>query len=90
MAYSISEKVAPTTFGNKRVAVLSCVADAAEANIDSTLQAVDWVTITPKSLTAGEIGIQIGADSSGTADANVVGVSNVTSGDEFYLTCYGR
>ena len=81
MAFSVAV-IDKTVFGNKAVRVLSCVADSAAESIDTGLDAIDFIQATHKSMTSG-------AGKFGFSGGNVV-VSGVASGDEFYVTVYGR
>ena len=52
MAWNVSV-VEKTVLGNKRVNVLSCVADSAESNISTGFSVVDYFLTGPKSLSTG-------------------------------------
>lgn len=78
-----------TTFGNKAVQVLSCVADAATQTVSTDLGAVNWVSYSPKSMTA-EPKLAINEGPGGTSIGGTIAVTGLTSGDEFWLTVYGR
>lgn len=83
MAFSIAQ-IDQTVIGDKRVVVLSCVADGASEAVETGLSAVDWANVTPKSMsTAGD-------NPKFSFSGSTVVASNITSGDEFYLTCYGH
>lgn len=79
-----------SVFGNKQVQIYSCVADAATGTIVTGLNAVDAIQVTYKSMTSGASKFKMNIGVSGTAIAGTVAVTGVTSGDEFYLTVYGR
>lgn len=89
MAFTVAN-IAQSTFGNKRVVVLSCVADAATQAIDTGLSGIDFIQYTPKSMTSAAAKFRINSDASGDASAGYVGVSGVANGDEFWLTVYGH
>lgn len=82
MAFSKSE-LDQTVFGDKRVIVYSCVADGASDTVGTGLKKVIYAHVTPKSMSSTNMGKYSFSGSS-------VVVSNIASGDEFYLTCYGR
>ena len=88
MAYTVAT-IDQSVQGDKRVVVLSCVADAATQAIDTGLSAVDFISYSPKSMTA-EPKIMLNQLAAGTASVGTVSVSGVTSGDEFWLVCYGH
>ena len=82
MAFSIAQ-IDQTVIGDKRVVVLSCVADGASEAVETGLSAVDWANVTPKSMSSSNLGKY-------SFSGSTVVVSNIASGDEFYLTCYGH
>jgi translation initiation factor 1 (eIF-1/SUI1) len=79
-----------TTFGNKSVQVYSCVADGATGTVVTGLQTVDFIQVTYKSMSSGASKFKTNLGTSGTAIAGTVAVTGVASGDEFYMTVYGR
>jgi hypothetical protein len=79
-----------TTFGNKSVQVYSCVADGATGTVVTGLQSVDFIQVTNKSMTTGATKFKTNVGVSGTAIAGTVAVTGAASGDEFYITVYGR
>ena len=89
MAFTVAT-IDKSVLGDKRVVVLSCVADAATQAIDTGLSALDFIQYTPKSMTTAAAKFALNANASGTASAGYIGVSGVASGDEFWVTCYGH
>lgn len=87
MAWSLTKT--QTVFGDQRVVMIDVVPDGAEANIETGLGVVTAFSMGIKSLTALAT-LDINVDSSGTADNGTIGASGFTSGDEFFLVCYGR
>ena len=79
-----------TVVGNKQVQIYSCVADAATGTIVTGFQAIDAVSYCPKSMTTGAAKIKWNVGVSGTSTAGTIAVTGVASGDEFYLTVFGR
>lgn len=79
-----------TVFGNKQVQIYSCVADGATGTIVTGFNAVDAIQVTFKSMTSGASKWRMNSLVSGTATAGTIAVTGVTSGDEFYITVYGR
>ena len=89
MAIDVSV-VERTVFGNKAVQVLSCVADAATQTVSTDLGAINFIQYTPKSMTTAAAKFAINALPAGTAAGGSIAVTGVASGDEFWLTVYGR
>lgn len=90
MAWTITRE--KTTFGNKKVVLITAVSDAAETNLDTGLSYVDAFTIGFKSCSTGTALPHMAANknSSGTASNGKIGISGVTSGDEYFIVAYGR
>lgn len=82
--------VAQTVFGNKRVQVYNCTADAASGAVTSSLNVVEWFEYTVQSCaTAGgthKMNLTIGS----AACNGCVFVSSVANGDNFFMTIYGH
>lgn len=77
--------------GNKRVHVVSCVADAATQNIDTGLSQIDHFVMGKQSVTAGTNQVvYANSGAGGTALAGYLGCSGFTSGDVFFVKVYGR
>ena len=89
MAFTVSRE--KTVFGNKAVAILKVNADSAEANIETGLKYINAVNVTAISCSTGTALGHWGVNSAstGTANAGVLSVSGITSGDEFHIICYG-
>lgn len=79
-----------TIVGNKRVQFYSCVADAATGTFDTALSFVDCIQVAPKSMTTAAGKFVCNKGTTGTAIVGTVSVTGIVSGDEFYLTVYGR
>ena len=79
-----------TVFGDTRVHFMTVLADAATGSVATGLDIVDHVDAAPKSLTTGAIKLAINALPEGTSSAGTVAVTGMASGDEFFLTVYGR
>jgi hypothetical protein len=84
---SILEK---TVRGNHQVQVYSCVADGATGTIVTGFNSVVDFSMVSKSLTTGAVKFGRNALVSGTFTGGTIAVTGATSGDEFYLTVYGR
>ncbi len=89
MAFTVT-KLSDTVFGNKRVTAFSVLADAATQAISTGHRYVDFVQVTPKSCTSAAFKTKINVNASGTAANGTVAVTGVASGDEFYMTVYGK
>lgn len=87
MAWSLTRT--HSVFGNQRVVMIDVTPDSAEANIETGLDVVTAFSMGIKSLTA-LAKLDENVDSSGTAANGTIGASGFTSGDEFFLVCYGR
>ena len=89
MAWTVTRY--PTVFGDKRAIGLKLVADSAEANITTGLGVIEWYSSGAlTSMATGFTDIRINVNSSGTAAQGTIGASGFASGDELYLTVYGR
>lgn len=90
MAYS-SSVAFKGVFGNVRVAVLSCTADAAAGNVSGGgVGYLFYSGIDAISMNSGAPHVRINVLESGTAAVGSVGLSGMTSGDVFYLLNFGR
>lgn len=88
MAFTISRE--QTTFGNKKVTLLSCSVDSASGNIDTGLAVVDAFSLAPVSMASAGIILKRNVGSGATSRAGIINVNGATSGDVFFLTVYGR
>ena len=89
MAYTVT-KVQNTVFGNMRTLLLDVTADAATQNVVTGLQHIYGFSVGPQSLSTGAPHIYANSAVSGTAIAGTLGCSGFVSGDEFFVTVYGR
>jgi len=89
MAWSVSV-VDKTVLGNKRVEVLSCVADSAEQNITMGFNYIDYFITGPKSLSTGAPHLFHNKNSTGAAANGTLGASGFVSGDELLITVFGK
>lgn len=80
MAYTLTK--VDSVFGNKKVQIIEVTADAASGTIPTALGAIDGWALGPKSMATSAVKMSV---SGGT-----VTVSNAASGDNFYVTVYGR
>lgn len=94
MAYSASVNK-KSVFGDVRIAILSCSADGVSGNIAVPGMSVIYgCSFSPISMsTANSIyypRIKINTLEAGTAANGYIGFSGLVSGDNFFLTVYGR
>lgn len=87
MAFTVTKT--PTVFGNKAVVILNVTADGAEASIDTGLKHIEGHVEGYKSMTAITYTIYRNAGSTATAIGGMLGVSGLTSGDEFCIVVFG-
>ena len=78
-----------TVLGNKAVQVYECSSTVATGTIATGLKSISWPEVSIISCTAAELAVRINEDASGTAAYGTVAVSNMTSGDDFYIIVYG-
>ena len=79
-----------STFGNKAVHFYTVTADGATGTIVTGLGSVDHVQVTPKSMASSPYAIRANEGVASTSIAGTVGVTGVTSGDDFYMVVFGR
>lgn len=88
MAYTITHN--KTVFGNKRVNVMKVVADAATQNVETGLGYIDGYTMGPQSIATANPSIIANLGAGATALNGTLGMSGLASGDEMFITVYGR
>ena len=79
-----------TVFGDERIIHYSITADAATAAIDTGLDTVIAVSCAPKSMASAPYSIKCDELAAGTAAAGYIAITGVASGDDLYVTVYGR
>ncbi len=92
MAYTVT-KVHDHSVGDKKGATYDVTADAATQTIGSSdlgMKFVDYFHVGPQSMTTSFYSMKNNEDSSGAASNGAVAVTGLTSGDQFFLTVYGR
>lgn len=88
MAYTVTKF--DSVFGNKKVVGLKIVADAATQTIQTGLSVIEWYSIGTGSMASRAVAIAINSNASGVQSHGVLGCSGFSTGDEVYLTVYGR
>jgi len=89
MAYTVSV-LRQSVHGDERVHHLKVTADATTYNINTGLDVVYNYALGIASMTAVTSHFYINSGAGGTALMGYIGASGLTSGDEFYMTVYGR
>lgn len=92
MAWTINTKK-KDVLGDLRMVILSCSADAATQTVSPGLRTVVFHTMSPISMatwTNSTPRVYANSNASGVQSFGVLGCSGFTSGDEFFLVCYGN
>lgn len=89
MAYTAT-KSETTVFGNQRVWQGYVTADAASGVVSFGFGTITHVNWAPKSMSTVGCRVRQNATAGGVASNGDVGISGVTSGDELYMTVFGR
>lgn len=88
MAYTVTK--IPTTFGNKKVAMIKLVADAATQTVETGLGVIEAHSVGYGSMATQGVKVFINSNASGVQSFGVLGCSGFASGDEMYVTVFGR
>lgn len=88
MAFTVTKF--DSVFGNKKVVGMKVLADAATQTIQTGLSVIEWYSVAPGSMATRDVTICINSNASGVQAYGSLGCSGFASGDEVYLTCYGR
>ena len=90
MAFTVT-KSQSTVFGNQRIWQGVVTADATTGVVSFGLASIDHIAACPKSMSTAFAGnFKSNEDTSGAASVGDLGISGVVSGDDIYLTVYGR
>jgi hypothetical protein len=89
MAFTVT-KGQWSVFGDQRVWQGVITADATTGVVSFGLGSLFHVQATPKSAASGDWNMSINALAAGTASAGDLAISSVASGDDFYVSVYGR
>ena len=87
MAFTVTKT--PTVFGNKAVVILNITADGAEAAIETGLSRIEGRVEGYTSMTAITYTIYDNKGTTSTAIGGMLGVSGLTSGDQFCVVVFG-
>lgn len=83
--------LANTVHGNQRVIQYLITADAVSGNVQTGLGVITALSSSPQSLsTMTSFKVRANALGGATAAAGYLGFDGYTSGDEIYVTAYGR
>jgi hypothetical protein len=85
--YAVAEK---TVFGNQNIIQALVTADAATGAIVTGLGTIAHVQWSPKSATTAAVKFAINAGVSGTSTVGTLAITGAVSGDEFFVTIFGR
>ena len=88
MAYTVTK--INTTFGNKKVVGIKLTADAATQTVETGLSVIEWHSIGYGSMASQGVKVFINSNASGVQSNGVLGCSGFASGDDMYVTVYGR
>lgn len=89
MAFTVSVDN-KAVFGNQVVRQYTITADAATAAIDTGLDHIFHVSAAPASMASAPYSIKKNELAAGTAAAGYIAITGVASGDDIYVTVYGR
>lgn len=89
MAFSLSI-TSKKVYGNDQVIHGVLSADGAAGAVATGLGILDMAHVTPKSAATGNANVKINLGATATSIAGTLAVTGVASGDEFYVTVYGR
>ena len=85
--YTVTEK---TVFGNQNVDQAVVTADAAAGAVATGLGTITHVLWAPKSCTTAAVKFAKNAGTGGTSTVGTLAITGCASGDEFFVTVYGR
>lgn len=89
MAWTVTRH--QSVFGNKRVVGLKLTADTATQTVETGLSVIDWHSVGFGSMsTIVGVTVFINSNASGVQSNGVLGCSGFTSGDDIYVTVYGK
>jgi len=89
MAYTVTTEMS-TVFGDKRVKGYLISANAATDNIDTGLDYIDHMQVTIKSAATYTAYWAKNVLTDAVASLGTISVTGCTSGDDYYVTVYGR
>jgi len=87
---AFTRTIVKTVHGNERVQHYVLTADAATDTIITGFGTVIAVATAPKSMASAPFSVSMNELLASTAAAGTIGVTGCTSGDDFYMTVWGR
>ena len=88
MAWTVTKY--PSVFGNKRAVGIKIVPDSATFTVETGLSVIEWYSTGRGSMSSAAPTVFINSNTSGIQSYGVLGCTGFTSGDELYITVYGR
>lgn len=88
MAFTVTKTI--SAFGNERVVHLAITADAATQTVDAGLKYIVAHSVGIQSCSTAAIKVWANSGAGGTSTAGSLGISGCASGDQFFVTVYGR
>ena len=76
--------------GNKKQVNLKVTLGASSGIVETGLSVIDHFVLAPSSMSTALITIKPNLGSQATAINGTISFNSSASGDEFYITCYGR
>lgn len=89
MAFTVTT-TKKTVFGDERVHHMTVLADATTQTIATGMAVLESIAVAHKSATSGLAKWKINVGAEGTSIVGSIGVSACVSGDEYYVTVFGR
>jgi len=88
MAYTVTK--VPSVFGDQRVVMMNITADAATQTIETGLSKINGMALGVQSLATMGIKVYANSNASGVQAYGSVGMSGLVSGDQLFITVYGK
>lgn len=88
MAYTVTKH--NSVFGNKKTIGMEITADGATQAVETGLKWIEFMSVGPSSMNSSNIHIATNSNCSGVSTPGTIGITGCTSGDNFYVTVFGR
>ena len=92
MAFTVT-KVDKQSVGARLAVTLEVTADAAThtiGSVDTGMKIIDYFQLGVQSAATGHFHVGINVDAVGAASNGAIAVTGIASGDQFFITVYGR
>ena len=76
--------------GNQRVAQYKVSADAVSGIVATKMGVIDAIAVSPISMNSGGPKFKINCTTAAAASNGILNIADVTSGDDLFVTVYGR